>query len=197
MKKLYLSFFLIFSFAAYALSQQSINPVFQQTNPLGTAIPSTPNTPTRGKENIVSQIKKIIGDDGELDDNERELDDDSPVSKRQTTAVTNLPTPETSNPASLLSGKYKNGTYTGNTVAQYYGNVQVQAIISNGKLTDIKFLQYPKQGSSREINSYALHLLKSEAIKAQSSAIDAVSGASETSPAFISSLNSALKQALN
>lgn len=31
--------------------------------------------------------------------------------------------------------KYKDGTYTGSTVSTQWGNVQVQAVVTNGKLT--------------------------------------------------------------
>ena len=33
------------------------------------------------------------------------------------------------------SSQYKDGTYTGSVASAYYGNVQVQAVISNGKIT--------------------------------------------------------------
>ena len=69
-------------------------------------------------------------------------------------------------------------------------------IILNGKINDIQFLKYPtKGGTSREISSFSLPKLKQEAITAQSANIDAVSGASYTSPAFIKSLSSALAKA--
>ncbi len=95
-------------------------------------------------------------------------------------------------------GQYKDGTYTGTSVNAYYGYVQVAAVISGGKLTNVQMLDYPRdQRTSQQINSYALPILISEAIKAQSATIDAVSGASETSPSFKSSLASALALAKN
>ena len=94
------------------------------------------------------------------------------------------------------TGIYNDGAYIGNSADAYYGNVQVEAIISNGRLTDIQFLDYPQDRStSVRINSRALPTLRQEAISAQSANINAVSGASATSPAFIKSLTSALNQA--
>lgn len=101
-------------------------------------------------------------------------------------------------PAPKPVGMYKDGTYTGPSVDAYYGLVQVAAVIQGGKLTNVKILNYPQdRGTSVEINSQALPILVSEAIQAQSANIDAVSGASETSPAFIQSLTSALAKAKN
>lgn len=97
-----------------------------------------------------------------------------------------------------MMGKYKNGTFTGSVEDAYYGNVQVQAVISGGKITDVIFLQYPNDNqTSIYVNSQAMPLLKQEAIAAQSAQVDGVSGASSTSPAFIASLTNALNQAKN
>jgi uncharacterized protein with FMN-binding domain len=91
---------------------------------------------------------------------------------------------------------YKDGSYTGNSSDAYYGSVQVKAIISGGKITDVQFLSYPKDRNySAMINSQATPYLKSEAIKAQSANVDIVSGATLTSQAFVQSLQSALDQA--
>jgi uncharacterized protein with FMN-binding domain len=94
------------------------------------------------------------------------------------------------------SGIYKNGTFTGSVQDAFYGNMQVQAVITNGKLSDVIFLQYPNENrTSQYINSQALPILKQEAISAQSANIDMVSGASASSPAFKASLSDALAQA--
>lgn len=94
------------------------------------------------------------------------------------------------------TGRYKDGTYKGQSADAYYGNVQVQAIIAGGKLTNINFLSYPNDnGRSQSINNYALPQLKSEAIRSQSAKVNAISGASFSSQAFVTSLQSALSQA--
>ena len=99
-------------------------------------------------------------------------------------------------PAPKKTGIYNDGIYTGDSVDAYYGNVQVQVTISNSRITDIQFLDYPQDRStSVRINQRALPILKQEAISAQSAKINGVSGASETSPAFMQSLASALAQA--
>lgn len=94
------------------------------------------------------------------------------------------------------TGLYKNGTYDGSIEDAYYGNIQVQVTISGGKLTDVVFLQYPNDNhTSISINSQAMPILRSEAIQAQNAQVDGVSGASDTSAAFIKSLSSALQKA--
>lgn len=110
-------------------------------------------------------------------------------------APTPAPTPAPA-PAPKPKGQYTDGTYTGSTADAYYGYVQIQATISGGKLTDVTFLQYPSDRStSRYINSQAMPLLKEEAIQAQSANVSGVSGASDTSAAFVQSLGDALVQA--
>ena len=101
-------------------------------------------------------------------------------------------------PVVANAGAYKNGAYTGDVADAYYGNVQVEAVIKSGKISDVIFLQYPNShGHSVEINNYAMPILKSEAIQAQNASVDTVSGATETSRAFQSSLASALALAKN
>jgi uncharacterized protein with FMN-binding domain len=96
------------------------------------------------------------------------------------------------------TGMYKNGTYTGSVEDAYYGNVQVQVAITNGKISDITFLQYPNDNhTSQSINSQAIPILITEAIQAQSANVSGVSGASATSPAFQASLSNALAKAKN
>lgn len=91
---------------------------------------------------------------------------------------------------------YKNGNYTGVVADAYYGNVQVKAVVSGGKITDVVFLDHPQDRStSREINNQAMPRLISQAIQAQSAQVDGVSGATATSDAFRQSLQSALKLA--
>ncbi|MBI1863738.1 FMN-binding protein [Candidatus Woesebacteria bacterium] len=105
-----------------------------------------------------------------------------------------IPSPfATSQPAS----KYKDGTYTGPVTDAYYGDVQVQVAVQGGKISDVTFLKYPNdRRTAIEINQQAMPFLKQEAINAQSTNIDIVSGATQTSMAFIESLKSALDQAI-
>lgn len=95
-----------------------------------------------------------------------------------------------------LAVQYKNGTYTGHAADALYGYIQVQATVTNGKLANVEFLQYPNdQRNSVEINTYAMPRLKQQAIQVQSAQVDGVSGATDTSQAFMQSLGDALQQA--
>ncbi len=99
-------------------------------------------------------------------------------------------------PMPMRGNIYRDGTYTGPVVDVYYGNVQVKAIITNGKITDVQFLDHPQsQDRSIKINTYAMPLLKQEAITAQQANVNTVSGATATSGGFKTSLAGALGQA--
>lgn len=115
---------------------------------------------------------------------------------KPTPAPTPAPAPAPAPAPQKPAGQYANGSYTGSPADAYYGTVQVKAVIQNGQLADVQFLQYPSDRStSRYINSQAMPLLTQEAIQAQSAQVDGVSGATETSMAFVQSLASALAQA--
>lgn len=91
---------------------------------------------------------------------------------------------------------YKDGSYTGKSSDAFYGYVQVRAIITGGRLSDVTILNYPQdRDNSVEINNAALPRLKQEAIQIQSAQVDGVSGATDTSQAFEESLADALTQA--
>ena len=105
-------------------------------------------------------------------------------------------TPGTTSTPGTPGSLYKDGSYTGSVTDAQWGYIQVKAIISNGKITDVQFLQYPNERNrSIMINNYADPQLTSEAITAQSANVDIVTGATDTSQAFIQSLSDALSQA--
>ena len=122
-----------------------------------------------------------------------------PSSSTATPAATSTPnttgtTGATATPAP--GALYKDGSYTGSVDDAQWGVVQVKAIIKNGKITDVQFLQYPNdRNRSIYINSYADPQLSSEAIQAQSANVDIVTGATDSSEAFIQSLSDALSRA--
>lgn len=96
------------------------------------------------------------------------------------------------------SSGYKDGAFTGGSEDAFYGNVQVEAVIQNGKIVDVQFLDYPQdRDTSVEINTAAMPILKSETIQAQNAKVDVVSGATQTSLAYVKSLQNALTQAKN
>ncbi len=117
----------------------------------------------------------------------------TPAPAPQAPAPVTVSTPP---PATKPTGQYRDGTYTGDSTDAYYGNVQVQVVVSGGKITDVQFLDHPQdRNRSIAINNYAMPILSSEAIQAQNANVNAVSGATATSGAFIQSLSSALVQA--
>lgn len=116
------------------------------------------------------------------------------------TSAQNSVSSESSQPSATtaqLSANWHDGTYTGNLIDAYYGNVQVQAVISNQKISKVNVLSFPSDNNtSQRINSRAVPILKKEAIQAQSAQVNGISGASFTSQGFTMSLSSALSQAV-
>ncbi len=124
----------------------------------------------------------------------------TPIATPTQDTTTQTPTPtqpaDTTAPTPTSAGKYKNGTYTGPSTDAFYGNVQVQVIIKSGKISDVQFLDYPRdRDTSVRINSQATPMLREEALQAQNANVDIVSGATQTSLAFQQSLGAALDQA--
>ena len=108
-----------------------------------------------------------------------------------------IPPPVVTKPAPAPKAAiYKDGTFTGKVADAYFGNLQVRAVISRGKLSDVKFLEYPNdQPQTLEISNRSMPKLKSEAISSQSAKVDIISGATQTCEAFNESLADALLQA--
>ena len=101
-------------------------------------------------------------------------------------------TPSSSSSSSTSAAK----TYDGDAVGTQYGDVQVQITVTGGKITAAQVLQVPwNDHRDQEINSYAVPVLNSEVVQAQSANIDMVSGATFTSDGYIQSLQSAIDQA--
>lgn len=91
---------------------------------------------------------------------------------------------------------YRDGKYLGKVADAYYGNIQVEATISENKITGVRFLQYPNERqNSIRLNIDAMPKLQTEVIVAQKADVDGITGASLTSAAFIESLSGALSQA--
>jgi uncharacterized protein with FMN-binding domain len=169
MKKLVLSLSVISLFAVYSMSQKR--------NVLGVI-------GTQVANNNTVNLPKILPS---FEDDSSRTPLAAPVAP--TVAPTTSSTPQ-------AQGLYRDGVYTGGVADAFYGNIQVQATIRGGKITDVVFLQYPNdRNRSIDINSQAMPYLKQEAITAQSANVDIVSGATATSQAFIASLGSALSQA--
>lgn len=102
------------------------------------------------------------------------------------------PTP----PAADVTGRYADGTYTGDVVSMRYGEVQVAVTVSGGAVTDVTALRLPDgDHHSARISDQVAPILREEALTAQSAQIDLLSGATYTSMAYAESLQSALDAA--
>ena len=87
-------------------------------------------------------------------------------------------------------------TYQGSVADTRWGPVQVSITVADGKITSVSVPTYPRElGRDREINAYALPVLKQETLTAQNADIDSVSGATVTSDGYKESLQAALDAA--
>ena len=113
----------------------------------------------------------------------------SPQSSKKAT-----PTPTPSDTAKKSSGT--SGTFVGDTSQTRWGPVQVQVTVTDGKITDVKTLQYPNgDRRSQGISSQVIPWLQDETLQVQSANIQGISGATYTSMGFRTSLASALQKA--
>jgi len=120
------------------------------------------------------------------------------ASQGAASSANSLPVIQSPPTAASNPGFYKDGVYTGPQVDAYYGLVEVQATVKNGKISDVQFLKYPNdRRTSVRINNIAMPWLQQEAIQAQSANVNIISGATFTSEGFAMSLNAALKSAKN
>lgn len=89
-----------------------------------------------------------------------------------------------------------NGTFTGVAAKTDYGPVQVQIDVVAGKIVAARALQLPSgTPKDQELNALAVPYLIQETIKASSSNIQGVGGATYTSQGWYDSLVSALARA--
>jgi uncharacterized protein with FMN-binding domain len=115
---------------------------------------------------------------------------------RTATASTRAATPAataTASPTSTSSSGGVSGTATGDAVPTQYGDAQVRVTVRDGRIVALDALQL--QGNdprSVEISSSAAPILQQEVLSAQSTNVDAVSGASFTSASYLQSAQSAL-----
>ncbi len=118
----------------------------------------------------------------------------TPTQTRSTASTTTMAPSAT---ASLTPTKTATSTkIAGTAVATRFGNVQVQITVLDKRITAATVLQIPNRESKDvQINGYAVPILNAETVKAQSAAIDMVSGATVTSSAYIQSLQSAIDKA--
>jgi predicted ferric reductase len=103
-------------------------------------------------------------------------------------------------PATVEAGAAAGGSRTPNIVTvvgsvqrTLYTNVQVEAVLRDGRLVDVRPLLLPNvDARSRQLSAMAAPILRREAIAAGTADIDTVSGATYTSGAYALSLQAAL-----
>jgi hypothetical protein len=87
-------------------------------------------------------------------------------------------------------------TVTGPAVSTRWGDVQVAITVDGSTITDVTVPVYPTgNGRDQQINAYALPILISDTLDAQSADIDMITGATVTSEGYVQSLQGALDQA--
>ncbi|WP_156160539.1 FMN-binding protein [Demequina soli] len=91
---------------------------------------------------------------------------------------------------------YSDGTFDGPRVTNIRGGYQAQVTIEGGRITDVQAIEAGTQDpESTRINTRAIPELRDKVLAAQSADVEAVSGSSFTSPAFLESIQGALDQA--
>lgn len=196
-RKFMLSFFVVITFIAYAIRNH-----MDLSDAKATDVPTSSSQLAKGGDSLVLSKSTAVPTNVPQPTASTILSAVPAMATALPTQIplivpTDIPTdvpPPTATPA----GQYKDGTYDGPVVDAYYGNVQVEAIVRGGQITDVRFLDYPQdRRTSRFINQQAMPWLTQEAIQVQSANVDLISGATFTSQAFAMSLQSALQQAQN
>ncbi|MFZ7121336.1 MAG: FMN-binding protein [Eubacteriaceae bacterium] len=88
-------------------------------------------------------------------------------------------------------GKWNEGEYQGVSEGMH-GEMSVKVIISDGKISNIEVIS---QNETAGVGDVAIDKIPLEIINAQSTEVEAISGASESSKAIISAVNDALQKA--
>jgi uncharacterized protein with FMN-binding domain len=105
------------------------------------------------------------------------------------------PSPSPS-PSPASRAKAARVTVRGHLVDTMYGPVRVQIVVGSGRITSARAIERPSgDGTTDQINSYAIPLLDRATVTAQSANIDTVSGATFTSEGYQNSLQSAIDAA--
>lgn len=88
------------------------------------------------------------------------------------------------------------GTYTGSTVTHRYGSVTVTVTIQNGQIACVsENVVSDGERKSEQINARSVPTIRSAVVAADSAQVSTISGATYTTKAYLSSLQSALDQA--
>lgn len=126
---------------------------------------------------------------------------DSATTTGQTTtgttkAATTGATTKAASTTAAGSGSYKDGTFTGTTASHRYGSVAVTVKISGGKISDVTaVVKDDGDRRSQSINGQAVPMIRSSVLSANSAKVSTIGGATYTTGAYLSSLQSALSKA--
>ncbi|MFB9234138.1 FMN-binding protein [Plantactinospora siamensis] len=117
-------------------------------------------------------------------------------SSKPTASRSKTPTGTRTTAAAPKPNGLASGTFTGRGFTHDYGTVQVTITVSGGVVTKASATYPTDRSTSRQINERAVPTLNASAVAAKTSAnISTVSGATLTSGAYKSSLQSALDKA--
>ena len=112
---------------------------------------------------------------------------------------TSQATTDTSSPsasAAPVATGPADGTYDGSVVNTRFGTVQVQAVISGGKITDVIAVKLTDADRrSISISQQVAPMVRSEVLTAQSAKVANISGGTYTTQGYLQSLQSALDAA--
>jgi uncharacterized protein with FMN-binding domain len=120
----------------------------------------------------------------------------SPADATTATAIDRAAaTPSTGTTGVAAGATYADGTWPGAAVREPWGTFEIEAVVTNGRITDVILVASPTDGRSSRINSRAVPTLTASAIATQSANVDMVSGATWTSQSYATSLQAALDDA--
>jgi uncharacterized protein with FMN-binding domain len=116
----------------------------------------------------------------------------APSTSRPSTATTAVPSTTSPSPTLSCAG----AETLGPVVQTRWGPVQVAAVISKGKICDVRAVVVPSDRTrSMAINNRAVPILHDRVLASQSAAFQTVSGATVTSEGYRSSLQAILNSA--
>ena len=191
LQKFVLSAFVVLTFAVYAIHEHFANADAGTPDPAATTQADAAQT-APGTSQVVPTAPPVVFTAPQSAANPAPTAT-QPASRQASAAPKTAPTP-----APKSNGQYKDGTYTGPEIDAYYGYVRIKAVVQNGRIADVQFLEYPNdRRTSVRINTVAVPYLQREALSAQSGNVNFISGATLTSEAFAQSLQTALRSAKN
>ncbi len=191
MKKIISISLYIIVFVVYAISRTFSDVLPANTGSLG--VVSVPDSvviyDSTVKKQTPASDAPVVGIEVVKTGRNRKTTKTSPVSMKSEPVMQHTP-------MQMHKSVYVDGVYTGLLADAYYERFQVETVIKGGVITKVYLLPYKQNNNtSRYINNYAVPILRSEALTAQSAKVDTISGATETSKAFRTSLTSALQKA--